>query len=525
VIAALGVETTMHEAPGWHAIGWFAACGLGGGVALSLASTAFLWRRASGEWALIRFGGATLALVLLPALAFLPAVVALAVEFVVIVAVAAVEQVLGQRGKLVVPPQMRDVGGCCWTIRMEELPVVGSFESEADLRVEYAIAHAEFGRRAAAQAAAELLLGIHGTLEEARRDPALFVGEAFRGDDAVAFAERSATADLAMRLRMSESTVRLQADRARVLIGSLPSIWAGLCEGEVGARNAETAADLAATLPPGAVRTAFDDALVRAARECTPARFRDRARRLREELDPAPLTERHAAARELRRVEIEKAPDGMVWLSAFLDAADGMSIRRRLDASARDLSGAPDERRTLDQLRADVFADLLLRGGTNGVPAVTSTVAVTVPVLALLGEAQLPGTLEGYGPIDAETARRLAARAPSFQRILTHPITGTVLDVDRTSYRPPADLVRWLRIRDERCTAPGCGRPAAECDLDHREAWAAGGGTSAGNLAHLCRSHHRLKHEGGWTVRAGPGGTTTWISPTGHRTTVDPPPF
>ncbi|GAA2083168.1 hypothetical protein GCM10009840_19560 [Pseudolysinimonas kribbensis] len=408
---------------------------------------------------------------------------------------------------------------------MEELQVIGSFEPDAEVRVAYAIAHAEFGQRAAAHAAAELLLGIHGTLQEARRDPALFVGEAFRGDDAVAFAERSATADLAMRLRMSESTVRLQADRARVLIGSLPSIWAGLCEGEVPARNAETAADLAMTLPAGAIRTAFDDALVRAARECTPARFRDRARRLREELDPAPLTERHGAARELRRVEVEKMPDGMVWLSAYLDAADGIPIRRRLDATAHRLAGRPDEMRTLDQLRADVFADLLLRGGASGAPAVTPTVAVTVPVLSLLGEAELPGTLEGYGPIDAETARRLAARAPSFQRILTHPVTGTVLDVDRTSYRPPADLLRWLRMRDEHCTAPGCGRPAAECDLDHREAWADGGGTSVDNLAHLCRHHHRLKHEGGWTVRAGPGGTTTWISPTGHRTTVDPPPF
>lgn len=101
VIAALGIETTMHEAPGWHAIGWFPACGLGGGVALYLASTAFLWRRASGEWALIRFAGATLALVLVPALAFVPAVVALGVEFLVIVAVAGVEQVLGQRGKRV----------------------------------------------------------------------------------------------------------------------------------------------------------------------------------------------------------------------------------------------------------------------------------------------------------------------------------------------------------------------------------------------------------------------------------------
>jgi low temperature requirement protein LtrA len=101
VIAALGIETTMREAPGWHAIGWFAACALGGGAGLYLASTGFLWRRASGEWALIRFGGATLAVVLIPAFAFLPAVVALAVAFVVIAAVAAAEQLLGSRGKLV----------------------------------------------------------------------------------------------------------------------------------------------------------------------------------------------------------------------------------------------------------------------------------------------------------------------------------------------------------------------------------------------------------------------------------------
>lgn len=101
VIAALGIETTMHEAPGWHAIGWFAACGLGGGVGLYLAATAFLWRRASGEWALIRFAGASLAVLLVPALAFLPAVPALLVEFFVIAAVAAVEQVFGRRAEVV----------------------------------------------------------------------------------------------------------------------------------------------------------------------------------------------------------------------------------------------------------------------------------------------------------------------------------------------------------------------------------------------------------------------------------------
>lgn len=218
-------------------------------------------------------------------------------------------------------------------------------------------------------------------------------------------------------------------------------------------------------------------------------------------------------------------PDGMVWLSAYLDAADGTMITRRLDAAAAHLAAADGETRTIDQLRADVFTDILLRHGEDGSTPVSATVAVTVPVLSLLGEVELPGTLEGYGPIDPATARRLAAAAPSFQRILTHPISGTVLDVDRTSYRVPADLRRWLRLRDERCAGPGCGRSARDGDLDHREAWADDGVTSASNLAHLCRHHHRLKHESRWTVRAGLGGSTEWISPTGHRSRVDPPPF
>jgi low temperature requirement protein LtrA len=96
VVAALGIETTTHDAPEWRAIGWFAACALGGGIGLYLASTGFLWRRASGEWALIRMGGAALAVLLVPALAFLPAVLALAVAFVVVAGVAATEQVLGR---------------------------------------------------------------------------------------------------------------------------------------------------------------------------------------------------------------------------------------------------------------------------------------------------------------------------------------------------------------------------------------------------------------------------------------------
>ena len=48
------------------------------------------------------------------------------------------------------------------------------------------------------------------------------------------------------------------------------------------------------------------------------------------------------------------------------------------------------------------------------------------------------------------------------------------------------------------------------------------GSTTAGNLAALCRHHHRLKHQTQWTVRAGPGGELAWTTPTGHTYRTDP---
>ncbi|MEB0268075.1 HNH endonuclease, partial [Cryobacterium sp. 10I5] len=87
-----------------------------------------------------------------------------------------------------------------------------------------------------------------------------------------------------------------------------------------------------------------------------------------------------------------------------------------------------DETRTLTQIAADVLTDVLIGGVTpDGIGAgVAAQVNVTVPVLTLLGKSEEPGYLAGYGPIDPDTARRLAAGAPSFTRLLTHPETGVV---------------------------------------------------------------------------------------------------
>ncbi len=150
------------------------------------------------------------------------------------------------------------------------------------------------------------------------------------------------------------------------------------------------------------------------------------------------------------------------------------------------------------------------------------TVIVTVPVMTLLGHSDEPGYLHGHGPIDPETARHLAAQAPSFLRLLTHPETGTVLSVGRDRYAVPADLRTWVRLRDETCRFPGCARRAEACDLDHTIAWQDGGTTSCDNLAALCPAHHHLKHDTTWGLSQGPGGVLTFTSPTGRRYTTEP---
>ena len=80
-----------------------------------------------------------------------------------------------------------------------------------------------------------------------------------------------------------------------------------------------------------------------------------------------------------------------------------------------------------------------------------------------------------------------------------------------------------VRTRDGTCRFPGCRQPSRRCDLDHVTPWPAGP-TTADNLAALCRHHHRLKHQSPWSVRAGPGGTLDWTSPSGHAYRTAPEP-
>ena len=115
--------------------------------------------------------------------------------------------------------------------------------------------------------------------------------------------------------------------------------------------------------------------------------------------------------------------------------------------------------------------------------------------------------------VPALTAWALAAGG-TWRRLITDPVGGTVIDVGRTRYRPPAGLADLVRARDRACVFPTCQTPAERCDIDHLTAWSQGGTTSLDNLTTLCEAHHRLKHTPGWALtRNNTSGTLSWHTP------------
>ena len=143
-------------------------------------------------------------------------------------------------------------------------------------------------------------------------------------------------------------------------------------------------------------------------------------------------------------------------------------------------------------------------------------IQIVVPYSTLIGADDQPAELVGHGPVPASLAREVAVEGV-WRRLVTDPLSGTLLDYGRATYHPPVGLADHVRARDVYCRAPGCRRRAADAELDHVVAWSDGGTTCGNNLRSHCTGHHRLKtHAPGWRVRAHPDGSLTWTTPTGH---------
>ena len=77
---------------------------------------------------------------------------------------------------------------------------------------------------------------------------------------------------------------------------------------------------------------------------------------------------------------------------------------------------------------------------------------------------------------------------------------GEPLSIGRKTRTVPTAIKRALQSRDKSCVFPGCHHKRF-VDAHHIQHWSAGGETSLNNLMLLCSQHHKLIHEGGFTIQ------------------------
>ncbi|APZ34593.1 HNH endonuclease [Microbacterium aurum] len=351
---------------------------------------------------------------------------------------------------------------------------------------------------------------------------------------------RSIAAELGGAARVTDRTMQTRIGEARLIVEGYPAALAAWEAGRITRGHVRAIVD-AGTVVPVSRRGEYEAAAIERCLHDTPNRVRPGLEILAERTAERSFTDRHRDAATGRKVRLIPGRDGMSTVIADVPTVIGDGILDRLTQQAqtiidtRDHTGLdPDarDRRSIDEVRADVFADLLLAGApaldptaTGDAPGTLGTirahVQVIVPALTLLGADDGPADLVGRSPIDADTARCLAANTPTWARILTEPVDGTVLAVDR--YRTPWPQRRFLQARDQHCRWPGCRRAAIRCEIDHTIDAAKGGPTALWNLAHLCQRHHSMKQFTPWKVRQLSGGVLEWTSPTGRIYREDAP--
>jgi hypothetical protein len=364
--------------------------------------------------------------------------------------------------------------------------------------------------------------------------------------------------DVAAALRMSTGSAQIRIDVARTLVNHLPNVCSALAMGEISPAHAtviarESASAIRDGMGPAHIYSIEQSALAYAEFH-TPAQVANKVRTTIAKLAPEPFEEIAERARDTRRVSCFREVDGLSTIVAILPAEDAQIVMKAIEnfihaqvanenislGKTETFSGlssvvgqstrvehethseseiAPGQHRSMDMKRADALTSIAtwsLQQSNVDVKLHRRpvTVNVTIDLPTLLGLAENPGQLAGYGAIPASVARALASDG-KWQRFITDPQTGTLLDYGRESYEPPQALVDFLIARDRTCRFPGCRQSAARADLDHAQSWESGGETSAANLGALCRRHHRLKTHGGWKLMSHSDGSCTWTSPHG----------
>jgi hypothetical protein len=383
---------------------------------------------------------------------------------------------------------------------------------------------------------------------------------------------RSMALELGMAARVNDRSMQSQMFDAHELVHLYPMTMEALAEGRVSRAHAQVLQDAGRVLEDATVRADFEHVVLREAERQSVPRTKKFAVTRAAALDPRSLQERHDRALRERRVWVTDLDDAMSTLTVLGGSVEIHGVYDRLTKQANAIKAADREHRRehaaavaagaagegagdgssfglfdahdrgreeaepwfddrmLDEIRCDLALDMLLAaspvidptdGGNGGLGAITAEVQITIPITTLTGVSGSGAELNGVTPVDPETARRMAGTTRLWDRVMTDPISGVVVSVDR--YHPHPSMTRFLNARDVTCRTPGCRRPAKRCDKDHSYDFALGGETRNDNLCAQCKRHHTLKHATSWHVEQLPGGVLKFTSP-GGKTYEDHPP-
>ncbi|HWA67868.1 MAG TPA: DUF222 domain-containing protein [Mycobacteriales bacterium] len=334
--------------------------------------------------------------------------------------------------------------------------------------------------------------------------------------------------ELACETHVAYPTAMSQVALVERIAECLPASWEAMARGEISLAHVK-AVEKATTNCSPRVAEAVDCQVVALAveRGWTPGETARAARRLVIAMDPDGAVDRAAAAKDCADVRFYPLPDETATLVATGDAVLARRMADAVDELAEAMARAGDDR-NVGVRRFHALADLVLNepgaGIADGRPVPRGETHVRVDLTTMLGQDDRPGELVGYGPITAQTARRIAADT-MLRRLVFDPLTGDTLDLGRRSYRPSAALRRLIVADKPTCGMPGCSRPSIDCEIDHRREYdrrTDPGRTDRDNLGPKCKLHHDLKTKKLWHVDVNPDGTETWISFLGHRYTKHP---
>lgn len=347
------------------------------------------------------------------------------------------------------------------------------------------------------------------------------VFETYRADpDEADFAEQATAAEVAAALRLTRRTADTEVGLAIELRQRLPRVWVALCDGVIDVHRARILVDDTAHISIAHAREVVGSVLDDA-RLLTTGQLRAKLKKLCIEAAPDDAKQRYERAVQFRRVSVEPNPDGTADLYATnLPAHRVQAAKRRLNDLARKAKSSGDNR-SIDQVRADLLLDLLdgtLTGNENS----KGSLHITGDLETLAGLAEHPGELAGFGPVIADIVRQVAEQQKQANSwwTITDPTTGLPIHTGTTRRRPTAMQRRRVVALNPSCVHPGCRMPAVDCDIDHRIPYSESRQTRLRDLAPLCRYHHNLKDQHGWSYRPLPNGDWLFTTPLGHKHTT-----